>query len=607
MRAHVSIVLAAALVACAPPPAATSPAAAPLVGAPRSTAPASASTPTPSPNAELAALLDSEWDTWMREDPEWASRLGDLRYNDRWPDPSLAAIARRHAHDEEVLAALDRLAKLGLSPADRLNLTLFRRGYDDAHEGFVFLRHLLPMSQMEGIQTADELADELRFTTVKDFEDWLERLGAYGTYADRTIEVMREGIRQKVVHPRVIMERLPSRLRAGQVQNPTKSAFYAPFTRMPASIPAAERERLQKAARARVEDTVLPALKRLEAFLTSEYLPACTKEVGAWQLPRGDDAYAFLARHHTTTRLTPKEIHELGLSEVARIRAEMERVKETTGFRGSLKAFFTFLRKDPRFYCKTPEELFRAYVVTSKRIDPNLVKVFRTLPRQPYGVEPIPAIAAPDQTTAYYRPGAADGSRAGTYMVNLWKPEARPTWEMMALTMHEAVPGHHLQIALAMEQKDLPRFRRHAQFTAFVEGWALYSESLGDEMGLYDDPYAKFGQLAYEMWRAVRLVIDTGMHAQKWDRKRAIDYFLDNSPRQELDVVNEVDRYIAWPGQALAYKVGQLKIRALRAEATEKLGERFDLRAFHDVVLGAGAVPLDVLEENVAAWIATTR
>jgi prolyl oligopeptidase len=324
-------------------------------------------------------------------------------------------------------------------------------------------------------------------------------------------------------------------------------------------------------------------------------------------LPNGAELYAYFVRHYTTTNETPEQVHEIGLKEVARINAEMQQVMQQTGFKGSRQEFFKFLRTDPQFFYKTPEELFEAYKAIAKTVDPNLVKIFRTLPRQPYGVEAIPTTFAADTTTAYYRAGAPDGSRAGTYFVNLYKPDTRPKWEMMALTLHESVPGHHLQIARAQEMGEMPKFRRFAGYTAFVEGWGLYAESLGDDMGLYDDPYSKFGQLTYEMWRAVRLVVDTGIHAKHWTREQAIQYFMENAPKHELDITNEIDRYIAWPGQALAYKTGELKIKELRERSRHELGDKFDIKEFHDVVLGSGSLPLDILERNVTNWIADKR
>jgi uncharacterized protein (DUF885 family) len=407
-----------------------------------------------------------------------------------------------------------------------------------------------------------------------------------------------------MVHPRIIMERIPAQIEKQIVSDPTQSGFYRPFLRFPASISAADQQRLQQQARQAVEQQVVPAFTKFKQFFVSEYLPACYDQVGAWQLPQGGELYAYFVRHFTTTNLTPEEVYQTGLREVARINAEMDRIMQQTGFKGTRAEFFHFLRTDPQFFYKTPEELFEAYKALAKTIDPNLVKVFRTLPREPYGVEAIPTAFAPDTTAAYYRQGAADGSRAGTYFVNLYKPDARPKWEMMALSLHESVPGHHTQIARAHELGEMPKFRRYGESTVYVEGWALYAESLGDDMGLYSDPYSKFGQLSYEMWRAVRLVVDTGMHVKHWTREQAIRYFMENCPKHELDITNEIDRYIAWPGQALAYKTGELKIKELRARAREKLGAKFDLKEFHDVVLGSGSLPLDILERNVDDWVA---
>lgn len=555
----------------------------------------------------LHDLFDREWEYALRESPTRASQLGDRRWNDRWSDVTLAAIGRRHDHDLEVLADLTKIDRTKLSKPEQLNYDLFKKDVELAIEGFKYRWYLVPLNQRGGIQTQNELADSLRFATVKDYEDWLARLKAFPVYMDQTIALMREGVRVRMLLPEVIMRRVPAQIDRQIVSNPDESLFYKPFKRFPASIPVADQERLMKDALGAIRSSIIPSYLRFKKFFVEEYLPASYKEVGAWQMPAGEAMYAFFVRRYTTTNITPQQVHAQGLSEVKRIHAAMQVVMDQVGFKGSSQEFFTFLRTDKRFYYNTPEELFAAYQAISKRIDPNLVKVFKTLPRMPYGVEPIPSAIAPDTTTAYYRQPAADGSRAGTYFVNLFQPESRPKWEMMALSLHEAVPGHHLQIALAQEQGDIPNFRRYGGYTAFVEGWGLYAESLGEDMGLYDDPYAKFGQLSYEMWRAVRLVVDTGIHQMHWTRKQAIDYFMENCPKQELDIINEIDRYIAWPGQALAYKTGQLRIKELRERSNRELGARFDLREFHDVVLGSGAVPLDVLERNVVEWIAEKK
>jgi uncharacterized protein (DUF885 family) len=555
----------------------------------------------------LHQLFAAEWDYRLEHNPAWASTLGDRRWNDRWGDASLEAIQRDHEHDLEVIKQLAAIDRSQLSASDQINYDLFKEDYELSVEEYPFHWYLVPLNQRGGIQTADELIESLRFETVKDYEDWTARCRAFPALMDQTIALMREGIREKMLLPKVVMQRIPAQISKQIVANPEASPFYRAFKRFPASIAESERSRLAAAGAEAISASVIPAFQRFRPFFVNEYLPACFDDVGIWQVPNGEALYAFFVRRFTTTNLTPAQVHALGLKEVDRINGEMTKVMAETGFKGTRAEFFNFLRTDPRFFAKTPEELLQIYRATAKRIDPNLVTVFRKLPRMPYGVEPIPANVAPDTTAAYYSPGAADGSRAGTYYVNLYRPETRPTWEMMSLSLHESVPGHHLQIALGMELGDLPNFRRYGYYNAFGEGWGLYAESLGYEMGLYDDLYSRFGQLTYDMWRAVRLVVDTGMHVMHWSRQRAIDYFMQNAAKEELDVVNEIDRYIAWPGQALAYKIGQLKIKELRERAAQELGSKFDLKEFHEVVLGQGGLPLDVLERQMDEWIHEKR
>jgi len=555
----------------------------------------------------LYALFDEEWELSLKENPTFASFLGDKRYNDRWSDQSLQAIEKRQQHRLETLAALKKINRNELSASDRLNYDLFQKDYEEAVEGNKFKRYLLPITQQGGIQTADELAQFIRFESVKDYEDWIARMNAFPAYMEQILSLMREGKKRNVMWAKAVMERVPAQIDKMTAASDERNPFYAPFKNFSKDIPETEQTRLKNLAKAAINGKVVPSYKKLKDYFTSEYLPAAYPQAGIWQRPDGADYYAFLARSNTTTNLTPQQIHDKGLTEVARIRSEMERIKTQVGFKGTLQEFFQFLRTDKQFFYDSPEELLNAYRALTRRIDPELVKVFRTLPRTPYGVIPIPDKIAPDTTTAYYNQPAADGSRPGYYYVNLYKPEVRPKWEMMALSLHEAVPGHHLQLALQQELGEVPNFRKFGGFTAFVEGWGLYSESLGEEMGLYNDPYDKFGQLTYEMWRAVRLVVDTGIHYFKWDRQRAIDYFKENAAKTEQDIVNEIDRYISDPGQALAYKIGELKIKELRAKSKSELGARFDIREFHDVVLLSGGVPLDILERNVNDWIARKK
>ena len=558
------------------------------------------------PRAQLLALFERTWQWELAESPTTASTLGDLRWNDRWDDVSPGALERRQQYRRTVLRDLAAIPRERLSPDDQVHYDVFKYQYETTVEAYAHRFHLIRTATYDGVQNSEQIVDNLPFTSVKDYQDWLARLQGFPVYMDQTLALLREGLRTNTMLPRVIVSKVVPQVATLASQPPSASGFYKPFTRFPDSIGAAERARLSEAGLEAVRTRVQPAFAALKAFLEADYLPASYEQVGWSRTSGGEAGYTFFARQFTTTTLAPRQIHEVGLKEVARLRAEMEAIKAQVGFKGTLAEFFTFLRSDPQFFYKTGPELLEGYRALAKRVDPELVRVIRTLPRLPYGVVPIPDAVAPNTTTAYANFGAADGSRPAYYFVNLYKPETRPKWEMLALTLHEAEPGHCLQGSIAQELGEMPAFRRHAGFTAYVEGWALYAESLGDEMGLYrDDPYAKFGQLTYQMWRAVRLVVDTGMHVFGWDREKAIRYFMDNAAKTELDVTNEIDRYISWPGQALAYKVGELKIWELRHRAEKALGGRFDLRDFNDVILQTGAVPLDILEARVNRWIAS--
>lgn len=555
-------------------------------------------------NAALHQLFEQEWQRGLSDYPENASYNGDTRYNSRWTDMSLAAISAREAADKAALDKLHGFKRAELSELDQLNYDTFEWQLKQNIARQPFREYLMPMTHQGGVQTADGITELLAFNTLKDYQDWLSRLNALPRLIDQNIALMQAGMRAGMVPPKVLMQRVPKQIHLQVVKNAEDSAFYKPFKQFPDSFSAAQKNELQQQAKHAINQQVVPAFAKLENFFNNDYLPNSRTDIAASSLPNGKNYYDFLAQYYTTTSLSADEIHAIGLKEVARIRAKMEAVKNEAGFKGTLPEFFTFLRSDPRFFYKTPAELLQNYQALAKRIDPELVKVFHVLPRLTYGVRPIPDNIAPDTTTAYYQPGATDGSRAGFYYVNLYKPEVRPNWEMMPLSLHEAVPGHHFQFARGMELPEMPMFRRTAYFVAYGEGWGLYAEQLGYDMGLYSNPYDKFGQLTYEMWRAVRLVVDTGMHAKGWSRQQAIDYFKANAPKTEQDIVNEIDRYIGTPGQALAYKIGQLKISELRARAQSKLGERFDLRAFHDEVLGTGSIPLDALEKHMNQWIA---
>ena len=558
-------------------------------------------------SSDFAALLDEHWEAHMANNPVEASMNGDRRFNDRWSDQSSEAIEKRHLQTRDFLRRAYAIDRSALPEDQQLNYELFRRQLQDAVDEHRFNGFLMPFSHRGGIQTLHNMTNRLRFETVKDYDDWLARLGNIEELIEQSIDLAEKGRKEGVIPPRILMERVPDQLALQVVDYASESPFFGVFDNIPESFSATDRERIRAEATETLEDSVLPAYKKLDRYFNQKYLPAARDSVGLSTLPNGNAWYEYLTRSFTTTRMTPDDIHRLGLEEVKRIRDEMIEIIQEVEFDGSFQAFLVFLRTDPQFYYDNPDDLYEAYLATCKRIDPELVRLFGQLPRMPYGVKPIPDSIAPDTTTAYYSRPAADGSRAGIYWVNLYRPEVRPKYEIEVLSVHEAMPGHHLQIALQQELGDMPNFRRFLGFTAFVEGWGLYSERLGYDLGLYKDPYSRFGQLTYDMWRAVRLVVDTGMHYKGWTRQQAIDFFKDNAAKAEHDIVNEIDRYIGNPGQALAYKIGQLKILALRARAERQLGEDFDIRAFHDELLGAGALPLDLLEQRMDQWLARQR
>jgi uncharacterized protein (DUF885 family) len=566
------------------------------------------------------AYLDADWKRWLSEYPGLATGVGERAYNRKWSDDSPEGIEARGKHLHESLAAIRKIDRAALPGSEQLNYDMYLDLLQSAEEGLPYgddpmpFRQVvpgnlwMPLNQMGGIpQGAAETIDSMPHETLADYEDVLARLEALPKSFDQNLALLKEGLKGGYTPPKIVMRDVPKQIADLAPADASKSALLDPFHQFPNSISESDRTRLKLRAEETYTKFVRPAVTRYHDYVSNTYIPACRDAISVAALPNGAAAYAFHIRWQTTTNLTPQQIHEIGLSEVKRIRAEMEKLIASTGFKGSFHDFTEFLRTDPRFYFDDTEDLVNAYKVIAKSVDPGLVKEFGKLPRNQYGVIPIPDFKAPSQTTAYYQPGAPAAGRPGYYFVNTYNLKARPKWEMEALSLHESVPGHHLQISLGQELDDVPEFRRHVGYSAFVEGWALYSESLGEDLGLYKDPYSKFGQLTYEMWRAVRLVVDTGMHSMGWTRDQAIQFFKDNTGKTDQDITVEIDRYIAWPGQALAYKIGQLKIRELRALAEKELGAKFDKRKFHDAVLENGAVPLSVLEPHIKAWIAAQK
>ena len=568
---------------------------------------------------ELRAFLEQDWKRWMEEYPELATSVGYPGQNRRWTDDSPAGMAAREKHLRQSLEGLKKINRAALPTSEQLNFDLYEELLETAIEGLKYGddpmpfrgvvpgNRWMPVDQMGSPARVADLFAIMPQEKVSDYEDILARMETLHTPLEQGIWWMQEGLKRGYSPPKITLRDVPKQIADVTPADPMKSALLQPFQKFPPGIGAADRKRLTERAKQIYTSSMAPAFQKFYDYLVNTYIPACRESIAASALPDGAAAYAYHIRWETTVNLTPQRIHEIGLAEVKRIRGEMDKVIQSAGFKGSFHEFTEFLRTDPRFYYDKPEDLVNGYRIIAKKIDPELALEFGKLPRLPYGVKPVPDYDAPSQTTGYYEPGSPEAHRPGYFNVNTYKLDARPKWEMEALSLHESVPGHHLQFALAQEQENVPEFRKNIGYSAFVEGWALYCEGLGENLGLYKDPYSKFGQLTYEMWRAVRLVVDTGMHSMGWTRQQSIDYFRENTGKTDQDITVEVDRYIVWPGQALAYKLGQLKIRELRGRAEKELGSRFDVRAFHDAVVEQGAVPLSFLEARMDAWIAARK
>ena len=558
----------------------------------------------PSQRERLYELFDRIWDWQLSSFPEFATYVGVPGHDDRWTDVSLEAIAQRQRDQRRFLAELEAIDSSELDADAQLDRELIQKGLQTRIEGFQFRSEYLAISQLGGAQQeVPQLMASMPANAVGDYENMLARLRAVPVLVEQTLILLDRGLSTGITPSRITLRDVPQQVRNLITEAAADSPILRPFAEISDKIPANTRKELRREAEQILVADVYPAYRSLLDYLEETYLPGARKTIGQSAMPNGKKWYAYNVRFHTTTDLTAKQLHEIGLAEVERIRGEMERIIRELEFDGSFAEFAEFLRTDPQFYFDTREAFLSAYRAICKRADPELVRLFGRLPRLPYGVKPVPSYMDKSAPTAYYELGSLAAGRPGTFFANTYDLATRPSWEMEALSLHEAVPGHHLQIALAQELEDTHDLLKYNFYSAFVEGWGLYAESLGDEMGFYQSPYSRFGRLTYEIWRAIRLVVDTGIHALGWSREQAVDFFKQNAPKTEHDIIVEIDRYIVWPGQALAYKVGELKIQELRAHAQRRLGSAFDVRSFHDQVLLRGAMPLDVLEQRVNDWV----
>ena len=552
---------------------------------------------------QLNQLYDDYWEFILKEYPLSATYLGDHRYDGLLEDASENAFYRRVGQSKKYLDQLRSIKKPSLKP-DLLNYELFERELEDNLEAAKFRPYLTPMTQQSGLQIdIPELVTYHPFMSLSDFKNFSSRLRALPRLVDQVIQSMRTGIQARIVLARVTAEKIIPQLEANIVRDPKKLDLYKSVENLPPGIDSNEAHRLKSDVDEAIQQSVVPAFEKLLAFFKEEYLPACRTDVGIWSLPDGNERYGYMVRHYTTTSLSPDEIHDLGLKELSRIHREMREIVDQIGFKGSLQDFISSLRRNRSLYNTSADELLEGFKKILQKMDEKLPSLFGRLPKAKYGFREIEAFRAEAAPDAYYYRPPEDGSRPAYFYVNTFRPEQRPKYTMEVLAYHEAVPGHHLQLAIQQELTNLPKFRRHGGYTAFIEGWGLYSEELPRLVGFYKDALSDFGRLSFDAWRAARLVVDTGIHHERWTRERAIQFFLENTALSELNIASEVDRYIAWPGQALAYKIGQLKISELRDRAEKVLGPRFDIRRFHDELLGDGALALDVLEGKMQNWI----
>ena len=555
-----------------------------------------------SQDLEFELFLSDQWEKGMEDSPVFASMLGDKRFNTKISSNSASQFNKDKIKENDNLEKLRAFDLDALSEDNKLNYRLAELGLMNSINRMEYPSYLMELNQRGGVQSYYETGDRLVFLSSQDYEDWLIRLEGYAINISNSLVNNRNGLKLGYTQPKLVTRGVISQIKAIVESDIDKHPYLKVFVTADESLfTNNQKNELIKRAKLLIEQKINPEYTKLLLFLEDEYLPNSRDSIGIKDVPNGSSWYEVLANYHTTTKLTPDEIHNIGLSEIKRIRIEMEKIISDLEWDGDFDSFLNYLRTSPRFYYDNPEDLFNAYLIMSKTIDPLLPKIFKVFPRAPYGVIPIPDESAPFTTTAYY--SSASKGKPGYFYANLYKPESRPKYEIPVLTVHEAVPGHHFQISIAQELENVPTFRKYQSFTAFVEGWGLYSEELGEYLGLYDDPYDKFGQLTYDMWRAIRLVVDTGMHYKDWSRDDAINLFLENTAKSKLDIENEVDRYIAWPGQALAYKIGQLKILELRERSEKALGDDFDIKDFHHEVLKRGSLPLSMLEAYVNQWI----